>query len=206
MVVDHDGHLLEPDGQMVLDFRARASEESDVLDLENRRASLGRADGAAAIEWFERGCLLDSDPATFGQAAEAYRNAVTADPEMSDAHCNLGAVLYNQGDRVQARACFERCLEIDPGHVEANFNLANVLEEDGRDREALRHYSNALKGDPLYPDLHVNLALLFEKLGERDRARLHWQRYLQLEPEGAWGEVARGRVQPDRPDRSPETH
>jgi tetratricopeptide (TPR) repeat protein len=203
MVVDHDGRLLEPDGQMVLDFRHEPDGESEVLDLEDRREARGPDARAVAIEWFERGCLLDSDPETFAEAVDAYRRAVEADPGLSDAHCNLGAVLYNQGERVQARACFERCLEIDPVHVEANFNLANVLEEEGRDREALRHYSNALKGDPLYPDLHVNLALLFEKLGEPHRARLHWARYLQLEPAGAWAEVARGRVHDGRGPQGP---
>ncbi|MGH0034877.1 MAG: tetratricopeptide repeat protein [Myxococcota bacterium] len=199
MVVDHDGRLLEPEGQMVLDFRVPEAGETEVLELEERRGVRGHD----AHEWFEKGCQLDSDPETFAAAVEAYRQAVTADPEMADAHCNLGAVLYNQGERGRAKACFERCLEIDPWHVEANFNLANVLEEEGRDRDALRHYSSALKGDPLYPDLHVNLALLFEKLGERERARLHWHRYLQLEPTGAWAEVARGRVQEERvPEKS----
>lgn len=198
VVVDHEGRLLEPDGQIVLDFRGPGRDEPEVLEFENLRAAGPRRDEAAALEWFEKGCQLDSEPRTFADAVDAYRKAVAADPTMADAHCNLGAVLYNQGDRIQARACFERCLEIDPGHVEANFNLANVLEEEGRDREALRHYSSALRGDPLYPDLHVNLALLFEKLGERDRARLHWKRYLQLEPAGVWAEVARGRVQDDR--------
>lgn len=192
VVVDHGGQLLQPDGQMVLDFRDGGASGSPVLALEDKRPETDA--GEAAVEWFERGCALDSESETYAEAVDAYRRAIEAVPEMADAHCNLGAVLYNQGRRAESRDCFERCLEIEPWHVEANFNLANVLEESGDDREALRHYLNALKGDPMYADLHVNLGLLFEKLGERGRAAQHWRRYLQLDPNGAWSEVARTRA------------
>jgi len=207
MVVDHGGVLLEPDGQMVLDFREEGDGSPAVEDLGPRRraAEAAQAEREAreaavrAEEWFERGCELDADASTWAEAEAAYRSALEADPGFADAHCNLGAVLYNRGRRGEARRCFERCLEIEPRHVEALFNYANVLEEAGDDQRALRHYLAALREDPLYPDLHVNLGLLYEKLGDAGRAQVHWRRYLQLEPKGAWSEVARSRVGP-RPD------
>jgi Tfp pilus assembly protein PilF len=51
-----------------------------------------------------------------------------------------------------------------------------------------------LAADPLYPDLHINLALLYEKIGRSRPSRDHWRRYLQLDPEGSWAEVARLRI------------
>jgi len=53
----------------------------------------------------------------------------------------------------------------------------------------------ALNADPLYPDLHINLALLCEKLGRRGQARRHWRRYLQLDAQGAWADVARRKLE-----------
>ncbi len=60
---------------------------------------------------------------------------------------------------------------------------------------ALRHYQAALQADPLHADLHVNIALVYERLQLERKGRDHWRRYLQLEPTGAWAEVARQRIE-----------
>jgi tetratricopeptide (TPR) repeat protein len=183
VVVEHGGALFEPDGQMVLDFRADGPPQGDVAAIPQ--------DSLTAPEWFERGCSLDADPATQGEAIEAYRRAVELDPGFADAHCNLGTVHYNQGRRPAALECFRRALAIDPLHLEANFNAASLLEEQRDEEAALRHYRTVLRVDPLYVDAHVNIALLYEKLGLSAKAREHWRRYLQIDPGGAWAEVAR---------------
>jgi len=192
VVVRHGGVLLEPDGQTVLDFRLAAPSAEDVAILDGARRAPGAApDPETALEWFERGCRLDSDPRTQADAIAAYQRAVEADPEMADAHCNLGTVHYNHGRRTEARDWYERALKLEAEHVEANFNLANVYEEEERNEAALRHYKAAMRADPLYADVQLNLALLYEKLGLRRKARDHWRRYLQLEPAGSWSEIAR---------------
>jgi tetratricopeptide (TPR) repeat protein len=188
VVVERNGSWMEPDGQLLFGFDAPAG---DV-------APLGTAPGespASAGDCFERGCRLDSDPATYTEAIAAYREAIALDPDFADAHCNLGAVFYNRGERDEARRHFERCLRLDPGHVEAHFNLANLLEEEGCNEMALHHYRSGLVADPFYPDLHINLALLYEKMDMPGNAREHWKRYLQLEPTGSWAEVAKLRLQ-----------
>jgi DNA-binding transcriptional MerR regulator len=193
MVVRHDGVLIEPDGQTVLDFGSDETSPDPVRPIHAEPEPLSAED--AAEECFARGCQLDGDPATYDDAIAAYEQGIALDPDFADCHCNLGAVHYNRGDRDGARRCFERCLRVEPHHVEANFNLANLLEEEGRDAEALRHYKVALAADPLYPDLHINLALLYEKLAVVAQARRHWRRYLQLESGGAWSDVARRRLE-----------
>ncbi len=185
MVVEHAGGLFEPGGQMVLDFRAPGPEEPRVAALPAAGSPLD------AAEWFERGCTLDAEAATWGEAIESYQRALELDPEYADAHCNLGTVFYNQGRRSAATEAFRRALELEPLHLEANFNLANLLEEEGDAEAALERYQNVLRIDPLYADAHVNLALLFEKIGSLRRGRDHWRRYLQVDPEGAWADVAR---------------
>jgi Tfp pilus assembly protein PilF len=188
VVVRHDGVLMEPDGQLVLEWSAGAGVESLAANRSGERAR------QIALFWFERGCGLDADSETWGQAADAYRHAVDADPSFADAHCNLGSVYFNQGRRAEARECFERAVAIRPDHLEANLNLGTLCEEDGADEVALRHYRAALAADPLYPDTHVSLALAYEKLGLPRTARSHWRRYLMLDARGAWAELARRRL------------
>lgn len=201
VVVEHEGHLIEPGGQLLLDFveQAMAKEPAGVEPIRSAPKPGGAAGAPetpaeSAGEWFERGCQLDSEPDTFTQALEAYRRAIELDAEFADAHCNLGALFFNNGDRAEARRHFERCLRLQPTHVEAHFNLANLLEEEGCDEMSLHHYRAALDADPFYPDLHINLALLCEKTGLAAKALDHWRRYLQLDPEGTWAEVARLRL------------
>ena len=59
----------------------------------------------------------------------------------------------------------------------------------------MSHYRQALRSDPFYAELHVNMALLYERLSAPDTGRDHWRRYLQLDPTGAWSEVARQRLE-----------
>ena len=191
VVVRHDGVLVEPDGQLVLEFAPSQTESPVALDTRPKSAS----HGDAAARWFEQGCKLDSNRDTYAEAIEAYKRAIECDPYCADAHCNLGSVFFNQDRQASARACFERSLAIDPNHVEANLNVATLLEDEGRYQMALRHYKVALDADPMYADAHVSLALVYERIGLRRKARGHWRRYLQLEPSGTWFEIARQRLE-----------
>lgn len=188
VVVRHGGLLMEPTGQLLLDFVSKPAAPVAALP------PAGEMSQRLAARWFERGCELDSERATFAEAARAYERAIEADPAFSDAHCNLGSVRYNQNRRSEARQCFERAVALEPGHVEANLNLGALEEEDGRNERALRHYRAALEANPLVPDTHVSLALLYEKLGLPRTALAHWRRVLALDPAGHWAEVARRRL------------
>ena len=191
VVVRHQGVLVEPDGQTVLDFAEDEPPSTTVAPLAARVVAKGMREPRSAEEWFERGCRIDSDPASYDDAVDAYTRAIAADPHFADAYCNLGSVFFNQGRRAQAQTCFERAVALDAGCVEARLNLATLLEEDGLNGAALRHYKIAVRGDPLCADTHVSLALLYGKLELPGAARRHWRRYLQIEPQGSWADVAR---------------
>lgn len=188
IAVRHDGVLMEPDGQLVLEWSTGAGVEDLAASRSDERTR------ELALHWFERGCELDSTRQTYEQAATAYLRAIEADPDFADAHCNLGSVYFNQDRREEARACFERAVSLRAGHVEANLNLGTLREDDGAHESALRHYRAALETDPLFPDTHVSLALVYEKLGLPRTGRAHWRRYLMLDPTGTWADLARRRL------------
>ncbi|MFP6661519.1 MAG: tetratricopeptide repeat protein [Myxococcota bacterium] len=194
VVLRHGDALQEPEGQLLLDFAsAEAAPVPSVTPLPTRE---GVSAPRTAVEWFERGCELDAEPSSYGDAIAAYDRALALDPELASAHCNLGAVRYNRGQRKAAKEAFLRCLELAPAHLEAHFNLGNLLEEAGDEAAALEHYLAAADTEPAHPEVQVNLALLYEKLGEIDDATRSWRRYLQADPDGAWAQVARQRLVP----------
>lgn len=200
LVVRHRGSLLDPDGQLLLDFAADAAGDAKPVSELPAAAATGPT---TALEWFERGCQLDIEDGTLTEAIDAYRRALELEPTLADAHCNLGTAWYNRGDREAARAAYEAALEQYPAHREANFNLANLLEEAGRREAAIHHYKRAVAADPCFADAHLNLALLYEKIGIPRRGREHWRRYLQLAPDGTWAEVARQRLREAPPEAEP---
>ena len=196
LAVRHEGVWVEPTGQLLLDFpHAGAPSQDAAAPTAPAWRNFARR---LAAEWFERGCQLDSERATWAAAIAAYERALHLDPECADTHCNLGSVYFNQNRRALARASYERALALAPRHLEAHLNLATLLEEEGQDRGALRHYRVALALDPFIPDTHVSLALLYERLGLARKALGSWRRYVQLAPCGTWAEIARGRLR--RPD------
>ena len=193
VLLHHEGAWMEPDGQLVLDFVREAASGA----VASMRGYLDAADSVlAARHWFDRGCELDVERATWNEAADCYRRAIELDPGFADAHCNLGSVFFNRGRRADARRHFERTVELVPRHIEGHLNLGTLCEEDGAEERALGHYRQALESDPLFPDVHVSMALIYEKLELRRTARVHWKRYLQLEPEGSWSRVAQQRLEP----------
>src|SRR5262249_47984784 len=110
-VVASDGNRRwRPDsGQFLLDFEAseiadRAADETFVRPAAlatvagtgaSREGPAARADAPAAlslepsaIDWYETACALESESPE--QARAAYERALELDPEMADAHVNLG--------------------------------------------------------------------------------------------------------------------
>lgn len=199
LVVRHAGAVLDPDGQLLLDFAARDLPAPAVAAL----PAAATTGPVSALEWFERGCQLDADSAALPEAIEAYRRAIALEPTLADAHCNLGTAHYNRGEREVAQAAYEEAIVQYPAHREANFNLANLFEEAGRREAAIHHYKRSVAADPCFSDAHLNLALLYEKIGIPRRGGEHWRRYLQLAPDGSWAEVARQRLREGR-DEAPD--
>jgi tetratricopeptide (TPR) repeat protein len=193
--------LVEPDGQLVLDFRPGDGPGEPVRRLPCPLPAGVEDHPSTALAWFERGCMLDAEPETAEEAAKAYRCALALEPDFADAHCNLGTIQYNRGERDEARRHYAAALLADPGHSEANFNFASLLEEEGRHETALRHYKRALDTDPFFAEARLSLALLYEKLELPRSAREHWRRYLHQAPQGAWSDAARERLRPEGGDQ-----
>src|SRR5262249_17378523 len=81
-------------------------------------------------------------------AAECYRSAIVLQPDLIDAHYNLGIVLAEQHLLFDAEASYRQAIALDPSYVNAHKNLGNTLKEQGRFDTAIECYRRALKLDP----------------------------------------------------------
>ncbi len=187
----------ERQGQMALDFRSDA-EPARIVALRPRVATEVVVetevvvDRVAAELYFARASELDDgDAARRQEAAQAYRQALAADPYLVPALINLGNLHYAADELVEAQALYERALVLAPEVYEAHFNLGNVHHDVGRYESARACYSEAVRLNPDYAEAHFYLAVTLEKMGRSQEAKPHWRAYQRLAPEGEWIDLAR---------------
>ncbi|MFQ6059332.1 MAG: tetratricopeptide repeat protein, partial [Anaerolineae bacterium] len=71
-----------------------------------------------------------------GQAKKALRQLIAQHPEVKEAHHNLGAAYFQEGDLARAEESFRQALALDPDYVFARANLASICIEQDRLDEA----------------------------------------------------------------------
>ena len=76
-----------------------------------------------------------------------YREALKINPNYAQAHYNLGNVLYNQGNLLEAEEEYREALKIDPNLAEAHNNLGGLLYNQGKLLESEEEYREPLKID-----------------------------------------------------------
>lgn len=190
VVVDERGSFEPSTGQQLLDFSV-GELRNDVVRL--MRRPLGADARRTAYDHYLEGCRYDEDPATMGRAAEAYLAALRLDPGLSSAITNLGNLRFREGNIDEAQRLYAAALAIDASQPEAHYNLGFLALERRALGEAVERLAAAVDLDPGFADAHFNLALALDGVGDRVGAREHYRLYLELDPEGAFAELARTR-------------
>jgi tetratricopeptide (TPR) repeat protein len=167
VVVRNGAARWQPDsGQFLFNFAVRDVAKRVILPVARKSGS-----GRSAEEWFDLATELENYAPE--EARRAYRRALTLDPNLAEAHVNLGRLYFDATDFGRAESHYRLALARDPGYSLAHFNLGILLENRGRNEEAIGAYGLALDNDPNFAHAHYNLALLFESQGKRTEAFKH---------------------------------
>jgi tetratricopeptide (TPR) repeat protein len=102
------------------------------------------------------------------------------EPDLAEAHVNLGRLLQLAGRTAEAAEHYRRSLEAGGSDPTSAFNLGTALEELGHWVGAVDAYRRTLRDDPGFADAHFNLARLYEQMGRRSAAIRHLRAYQQL--------------------------
>jgi DNA-binding transcriptional MerR regulator len=139
-------------------------------------------DADAAADWYEHG--VDLEAAEPAGAMAAYRRALELDPDLSDAHLNVGRLLHEAGHLAAAESHYRQALAIEPEDALAAYNLGVALQDQQRPREAAAAYRHAIALDPELADAHFNLSGVYEQLGDKAAAFRHLRTYRSLTGDG----------------------
>lgn len=171
--------IWEPDsGQVAIDFPV--AEVAEKAGPVVRRAMAVQAGGPemSADDWYD--AALDLEAVTVDSAVEAYREALAREPAHADAHVNLGRLLHERGDLVEAERHYRAAASADPDGGRARYNLGVALEDQGRADEAMAAYRDALRVDDALAAAHFNLSRLHEARDEDAEALSHLAAYKRL--------------------------
>lgn len=206
-----DGKLVEPRGQLRIDFEAldqasdeRIESEAD-LDLQDRLIafkypSLSASANDVSAFHYDRASLLD-EAATLEEQGElddaiaCYRLVLAHDGPSADLCFQMAELLYRVGNVSAACERYFMAVELDSHYVEARANLGCVLNELGQNELAIAVFKGALELHSEYSDVHHHLAQVLDDLGRYDEAREHWQHFLRLTPNSPWAQEAKNRLE-----------
>ncbi|HMC11024.1 MAG TPA: tetratricopeptide repeat protein [Pirellulaceae bacterium] len=201
LLVRRGTDLVEPGGQLRIDFDALDREEEDEspATIPSPAIFLSRKlpqspEQAAPTQLAAWAAELDEAGDLRG-AAEMYRAALAAGGPQPELCFQLAEVLYRAGDLGAARERYFAALELDEDYVEARVNLGCVLLDLGERELAAGAFAGALRSHDAYADAHYHLARTLDELGRQDEALTHWRRFAELSPDNPWADEARQRLQ-----------
>lgn len=106
------------------------------------------------------------------EAARCYRQAIHADPSDAIGHSNLGFVLVQLGQRVEAEQMLRFAVACNSEDFDALYLLGNLARDDGQVTHAFAYYRRALGIAPDFECCMRDLCMLLVQSGQPQEARL----------------------------------
>jgi tetratricopeptide (TPR) repeat protein len=119
-------------------------------------------------------------------------------PDLAEAHDNLGNALKERGELEEAVACYRQALRLKPDLAEAHSNLGSAFQGQGKLEEAVACYRQALRLKPDLAEAHNNLGGALKDLGELEEAMACCRQALRLRPDYAEAHIILGSALQDR--------
>ncbi|MEH2330489.1 GNAT family N-acetyltransferase [Nostoc sp.] len=133
-------------------------------------------------------------------AIEYYRQSITMQPTLAEAHYHLGIAFQKLGNLDEAIAHYQSAQAVQPNYLQAEASLANALYAQGKlpsekqahyaalnyklgnhckqadDLEtATEYYRQSLVLNPNQPEVHYHLGFALQEQGNLDEAIAHYQ-------------------------------
>lgn len=150
----------------------------------------------AAVRKFAEGAriLARGGVQNENRAMEHFREALEIDPNIWEAHYNLGVVYRRRNDFVHAIESFEAARRIQPASRDALLALAEARYSSGGREAASELLSTFLQSQPTAVDVRVALATMLRERGEFNDALEQAREALVRDPQNSRALAEVGRV------------
>jgi Flp pilus assembly protein TadD len=114
-------------------------------------------------------------------AMARYREALAADPNLLEAHINLGNLLDEAGATAEAMAHYQKAIQLAPAAPLAYENLGTLLLKLGRFDEAMGQYREAARQQPGDPHAAFLMGKAWLRQGQSAAAAAQFRQALELD-------------------------
>ncbi|MBY0506824.1 MAG: tetratricopeptide repeat protein [Bryobacteraceae bacterium] len=122
----------------------------------------------------------------------AFREAIRIKPDYADAHANLASLLSGAGRTAEAREAFARALRLRPKDARTRFNYALLLGRENRYDDAQRELESCIGADPSFADAFELLGDLLLARGQTPAAVERYRAAVLLRPASASANLGLG--------------
>lgn len=173
----------------------RAGRPTEALPILRQTAQLAPQ---RALAWYEL-ALAESSLSDLKAAKQSLRRALQADPEMPEAHNQLGVVLATT-ETSNAELAFREAIRLQPEYAAAHANLARLLWKQGQAASAEQEFGQALRLDPKDSATRYDYAVMLGKQRRYDDAQKQLEEAVRrdanaLEARELWADLLAARGQ-----------
>ena len=114
------------------------------------------------------------------EATRELNQAISLDPQYTDARIQLGLVLGQQNDSAGAANVFREILRRNPNFAEGHNNLGLIFLQAGDLRTAEKEFSESLRLKPGYAEAHYNLGLALHQDNKEEESRAEFEKAFEI--------------------------
>ena len=175
-----------------IDLRVSLGEPAQIPDLKlvSKVAAQAAAGGeaekanAALRELFQKANALSQEGKT-DEAIAAYREVLAKNPQVAEAHYNIGYLSGQKKDWAGAEAAYLKALEVRPGYGEAISALARTYQDSGQADKASALLNKAATDNPKDGKVQFNLGVFYLNASKPEEATAAFQKAAEAEPGNA---------------------
>ena len=175
-----------------LDMRIGLGEPTQLPDLKltskaaAQAAAGGEAEKAntALRELFAKANQLSGEGKS-DEAIAAYQEVLAKNPQIAEAHYNMGYLHGQKKDWAAAEADYKKALEVRPAYAEAMSALARVYQDSGQPAKAAELLTKAATDNPTDPKVQFNLGVFYLNSGRAEEAAAAFNKAKELDPANA---------------------
>ena len=139
---------------------------------------------AALRELFAKANQLSTEGKS-DEAIAAYNEVLAKNPQVAEAHYNIGFIQAKKKDWAAAEAAYLKALEVRPGYGEAISALARVYQDSGQAAKATELLTKAATDNPKDGKVQFNLGVFYLNSGKAEEASAAFQKAAEADPANA---------------------
>jgi tetratricopeptide (TPR) repeat protein len=139
---------------------------------------------AALRELFAKANQL-SNEGKADEAIAAYQEVLAKNPQIAEAHYNIGYLHSQKKDWAAAEAAYNKALEVRPGYAEAMSALARVYQDSGQPAKAAELLAKAATDNPTDAKVQFSLGVFHLNAGRAEEAAAAFNKAKEIDPANA---------------------